>query len=474
MTTLAGDRYIVISSDGHAGAQMHEYRDYLEAKYLDEFDEWAKSFVNPFDGPAGRDRLPQLGLGAAPRGARGRRRRGRGAVPQHDPAVLPVGQPRWHGQPEPRRVRAAVGRAEGAQPLAGRLLRRHARAPRRHGADLPERRRRRGGGDRVGARARASSAASCCRACRPTRTCRRSIAPDYDPIWAACAGARHAGQQPHAARRAPTPGPTPRRWRSSWSSSAGSRTACSGTWSFGGVFARYPASSWCSPSSRRAGCPAVLDDARPPIQPLPRPEHRGVALRRRAGEAGDELAELLLGTQLLRRCELLPSERGAAALRDRRRPGSCGARTTRTSRARTRTPPKRCATRSPASTPRRSRRWSGCTAVEVYGFDLDVLAPVAGTGRAYGRRSRGAARARFRPTRVRSHSPGRAQALVAGTVHDLVARYGPWALVCGASEGLGGAIADVYRAARSEPRAGRAPPGGARGDRDAVAIGIRR
>jgi predicted TIM-barrel fold metal-dependent hydrolase len=48
VTTLAGDRYIVISSDGHAGAQMQEYREYLEARYLDEFDEWAKSYVNPF------------------------------------------------------------------------------------------------------------------------------------------------------------------------------------------------------------------------------------------------------------------------------------------------------------------------------------------------------------------------------------------------------------------------------------------
>ncbi len=49
MTKLAGgDRYIVISSDGHAGAQMPEYRDYLESKYLDDFDEWAKSYVNPF------------------------------------------------------------------------------------------------------------------------------------------------------------------------------------------------------------------------------------------------------------------------------------------------------------------------------------------------------------------------------------------------------------------------------------------
>ena len=49
MTKLAGDRYIVISSDGHAGAQLHEYRDYLEAKYLDDFDAWASTYVNPFE-----------------------------------------------------------------------------------------------------------------------------------------------------------------------------------------------------------------------------------------------------------------------------------------------------------------------------------------------------------------------------------------------------------------------------------------
>jgi predicted TIM-barrel fold metal-dependent hydrolase len=46
--TLAGDRYVVISSDGHAGADLHDYRGYLERRYLEQFDEWAKSFVNPW------------------------------------------------------------------------------------------------------------------------------------------------------------------------------------------------------------------------------------------------------------------------------------------------------------------------------------------------------------------------------------------------------------------------------------------
>jgi predicted TIM-barrel fold metal-dependent hydrolase len=49
MVRLADDRYIVISSDGHAGAEMQDYRPYLERRYHDEFDDWAKSYVNPFE-----------------------------------------------------------------------------------------------------------------------------------------------------------------------------------------------------------------------------------------------------------------------------------------------------------------------------------------------------------------------------------------------------------------------------------------
>jgi predicted TIM-barrel fold metal-dependent hydrolase len=49
MTLLADGRYIVISSDGHCGAEMTTYRDYLEKKYLEDFDGWAKSYVNPFE-----------------------------------------------------------------------------------------------------------------------------------------------------------------------------------------------------------------------------------------------------------------------------------------------------------------------------------------------------------------------------------------------------------------------------------------
>ncbi len=43
------DRYVVISSDCHAGAPIHTYREYLEARYLEQFDAWEAEFVNPYE-----------------------------------------------------------------------------------------------------------------------------------------------------------------------------------------------------------------------------------------------------------------------------------------------------------------------------------------------------------------------------------------------------------------------------------------
>ena len=42
------DRYVVISSDCHAGADLRDYRPYLEASYREEFDAWADGYVHPF------------------------------------------------------------------------------------------------------------------------------------------------------------------------------------------------------------------------------------------------------------------------------------------------------------------------------------------------------------------------------------------------------------------------------------------
>ena len=43
------DQYVVISSDTHAGADRLQYKDYLEAKWHDDFDVWAANYESPFD-----------------------------------------------------------------------------------------------------------------------------------------------------------------------------------------------------------------------------------------------------------------------------------------------------------------------------------------------------------------------------------------------------------------------------------------
>ena len=42
------DRYTLISADCHAGANREIYREYLDSRYLDEFDAWRERYRNPF------------------------------------------------------------------------------------------------------------------------------------------------------------------------------------------------------------------------------------------------------------------------------------------------------------------------------------------------------------------------------------------------------------------------------------------
>jgi predicted TIM-barrel fold metal-dependent hydrolase len=48
MSSTAGDRYTVISADTHAGGSHAAYREFLEARYLDDFDAWRGEYKNPF------------------------------------------------------------------------------------------------------------------------------------------------------------------------------------------------------------------------------------------------------------------------------------------------------------------------------------------------------------------------------------------------------------------------------------------
>ena len=42
------DRYTIISADGHAGAELREYKGYLASRWHEDFDAWAGTYVNPF------------------------------------------------------------------------------------------------------------------------------------------------------------------------------------------------------------------------------------------------------------------------------------------------------------------------------------------------------------------------------------------------------------------------------------------
>jgi predicted TIM-barrel fold metal-dependent hydrolase len=49
------DRYIVVSADGHAGADVLGYRPYLERRHHDAFDRWAAAYEVPYDDMVGPD-----------------------------------------------------------------------------------------------------------------------------------------------------------------------------------------------------------------------------------------------------------------------------------------------------------------------------------------------------------------------------------------------------------------------------------
>ncbi len=49
------DRYLVISADCHGGAEIAAYRPYLEQRYLDDFDAWAATYQNPYEDLTGPD-----------------------------------------------------------------------------------------------------------------------------------------------------------------------------------------------------------------------------------------------------------------------------------------------------------------------------------------------------------------------------------------------------------------------------------
>jgi predicted TIM-barrel fold metal-dependent hydrolase len=50
------ENYVVISTDCHAGGSMDQYREFLDAKWLDEFEAWRGAYKNPFRDLSGSKR----------------------------------------------------------------------------------------------------------------------------------------------------------------------------------------------------------------------------------------------------------------------------------------------------------------------------------------------------------------------------------------------------------------------------------
>ena len=59
-TLSSTDHYTIISADCHAGASHEAYREYLEARYLDDFDAWREKYRNPFSDLRGNRRTRSI------------------------------------------------------------------------------------------------------------------------------------------------------------------------------------------------------------------------------------------------------------------------------------------------------------------------------------------------------------------------------------------------------------------------------
>ncbi len=53
---MSEQKYAVISTDCHAGGSMDQYREFLDAKWLEEFDAWRGAYKNPFRDLSGSKR----------------------------------------------------------------------------------------------------------------------------------------------------------------------------------------------------------------------------------------------------------------------------------------------------------------------------------------------------------------------------------------------------------------------------------
>ena len=122
---MAQDRYTIISADCHAGADIPDYKAFLPAKYHEDFEAWASSYVNPFLDLEDPTRVRNWDNDYRQRELEGDLQSAEIVFPNTVPPFFPTGQ---------LVVRPPASGLEHEQRTAG--------PPRRPGADLPERCRR--------------------------------------------------------------------------------------------------------------------------------------------------------------------------------------------------------------------------------------------------------------------------------------------------------------------------------------------
>ena len=116
----ANGHYTIITADSHAGGSHAAYREYLDPKYLEEFDAWRAKYKNPF-----RDLEDTRRLRNWDTDMRNGQQEADGVVgevifPNTIPPFFPSFVLSRHLQG--RRVRASSCRRQGPQPLARGLL----------------------------------------------------------------------------------------------------------------------------------------------------------------------------------------------------------------------------------------------------------------------------------------------------------------------------------------------------------------
>ena len=141
MTDPEVRRQVLISTDGHCGADLWDYKPYLEQRYHDAFDAWANAFRDAWADDTDQDRPPNHRVGVAsaqaPLNWDPRMRLdyldGQGIAaevlfPNTAPPFYPSGALTAAGPRSRGGVRAPLRRAARAQPVARRLLQRGTRA----------------------------------------------------------------------------------------------------------------------------------------------------------------------------------------------------------------------------------------------------------------------------------------------------------------------------------------------------------